>query len=281
MPRIDKDLSEETCPDYRGEVYEDERLLLIGDAERPAMTEDEAVEKLEKMWQIKHQRRVTAWNAQVAAEEEVKRQDMQQTPHPHSDEERKDEQLTSENRQEEPQGYANAGRQRISTIPVNRPAQYAIDKLNAQIYIELDYFTLQGCTMAKNNSSLAGADTLDFVNIASMKAATDIWKDHELTWGEVNQAQHTMIKYMTRAEGNIWSKEIIKSLMSFYMQLDGHSIWQEEYGDEVLVIYQARARREWYDMGIHGEGMNLAIINDGLLINIQQKIVTKKAADSV
>ncbi|KAF8995508.1 hypothetical protein BDQ17DRAFT_1250670, partial [Cyathus striatus] len=114
-----------------------------------------------------------------------------------------------------------------------RPAQYAIDKLNTQIYVELDYFTLQGCTMAKNNSSLAGADTLGFVNIggeitlqplASMKAATDIWKDHELTWGKVNQVQHTMIKYMTRAEGNIWSKEIIESLMSFYMQLDGHYI---------------------------------------------------------
>ncbi|KAF8990659.1 hypothetical protein BDQ17DRAFT_1255587 [Cyathus striatus] len=86
---------------------------------------------------------------------------------------------------------------------------------------------------------------------------------------------------MTRAEGNIWSKEIIKSLMSFYMQLDGHSIWQEKYSDEALVIYQARARREWYDMGIHGEGINLVIINDGLLINIQQKIVTRKAADSV
>ncbi|KAF9012342.1 hypothetical protein BDQ17DRAFT_1321388 [Cyathus striatus] len=261
MPRIDKDLSEETCPDYRGEVYEDERLLLIGDTESPAMTEDEAVEKLEKMWQIKHQRWVNAWNAQVAAEEEVRRQDVQQTPHPHSDEERENEQ---------------------DNKPVNRPAQYAIDKLNTQIYVELDYFTLRGCTMAKNNSSSAGADTLGFVNIgASMKATTDIRKDHKLTWGKVNQAQHTMIKYMTRAEGNIWSKEIIKSLMSFYMQLDGHSIWQEEYGDEALVIYQAQARREWYDMGIHGKGMNLVIINDGLLIDIQQKIVTKKVADGV
>ncbi|KAF8990658.1 hypothetical protein BDQ17DRAFT_1255603 [Cyathus striatus] len=163
MPRIDKDPSEETCPDYRGKVYEDERLLLIGDAEIPAMTEDEAAEKLEKMWQIKHQRQVTACR-QCHGEDEWDNEPGMQP------EQWQDRQLTSEDCQEEPQGYVNARRQSkntypetnrkksftynlnqgISTIPVNRPAQYAIDKLNAQIYVELDYFTLWGCTMVKN-----------------------------------------------------------------------------------------------------------------------------------
>ncbi|KAF9004285.1 hypothetical protein BDQ17DRAFT_1424725 [Cyathus striatus] len=62
MVRIDKDPSDDTCPDYRDEDREEERLLLMGDTERPVMTEDEAVEKLEKIWQIKHQKRVVAWS---------------------------------------------------------------------------------------------------------------------------------------------------------------------------------------------------------------------------
>ncbi|KAF8996943.1 hypothetical protein BDQ17DRAFT_1249141, partial [Cyathus striatus] len=48
---------------------------------------------------------------------------------------------------------------------VNRPAQYAINKINAQGYVEMDYFTLQGCSLAKENASATGMDALGLVNI--------------------------------------------------------------------------------------------------------------------
>ncbi|KAF9004351.1 hypothetical protein BDQ17DRAFT_1325722 [Cyathus striatus] len=141
------------------------------------------------------------------------------------------------------------------------------NKINAQGYVEMDYFTLRGCSLAKENSSAMGTDALGLINInANIKGINDIWKDHKLTWSEVNQARHMMMKYIMKNKDDVWPKS--------------HPIREEENGDEALVIYHARAWKEWHDRLAKKEGMNLAIINEDLLTNIQLKLVTKRAADT-
>ncbi|KAF8999605.1 hypothetical protein BDQ17DRAFT_1246359 [Cyathus striatus] len=83
-----------------------------------------------------------------------------------------------------------------------------------------------------------------------------------------------------KTKDDVWPKEVVDSFSNFYMQLDSHPIREEENGDEALVIYHARARKEWHDRLANKEGMNLAIINEDLLTNIQLKLVTKRAADT-
>ncbi|KAF8986949.1 hypothetical protein BDQ17DRAFT_1259043 [Cyathus striatus] len=172
MQRILEDPSGEVCPNYRSKEYEEERTLLIGDKGAPAMMEDQAVEKLEKIWQIKHQK-VTAWNAQVNEVNEGRRQEewqRHQSPSQYRTEEedtnvvgRRGHNMEPKTRKRDPCPFdAEWG---IATVPVNRPAQYAIDKINAWGYVEMDYFMLRGCSLAKENSSAMGTDALGLINI--------------------------------------------------------------------------------------------------------------------
>ncbi|KAF9006206.1 hypothetical protein BDQ17DRAFT_1239539, partial [Cyathus striatus] len=79
----------------------------------------------------------------------------------------------------------------------------------------------------------------------------------------------------------IWDWEVVNSFSDFYLELDKHQIREELFGNEAIVEYQAWARREWHDMQLSGEGMNLAIINNTLLKNIQQEIMIRKGAESI
>ncbi|KAF8999604.1 hypothetical protein BDQ17DRAFT_1427629 [Cyathus striatus] len=165
MQRILEDPSGEVCPNYRNEEYEEERTLLIGDEGAPAMMEDQAVEKLEKIWQIKHQKKVTAWNAQVNEVNEGRRQEEWQRHQSPSGNETESQSgcqhgqrqaSVGQYRTEEEdtnvvgrQGHNTEPKTRkrdpcpfdaewgIATIPFIRPAQYAIDKINARGYVEM------------------------------------------------------------------------------------------------------------------------------------------------
>ncbi|KAF8996944.1 hypothetical protein BDQ17DRAFT_1329721 [Cyathus striatus] len=83
-----------------------------------------------------------------------------------------------------------------------------------------------------------------------------------------------------KMEDDVWPKEVVDSFSNFYMQLNSHPIREEENGNEALVIYHARAWKEWHDRLANKKGMSLVIINEDLLTNIQLKLVTKRAADT-
>ncbi|KAF8978460.1 hypothetical protein BDQ17DRAFT_1338743 [Cyathus striatus] len=104
--------------------------------------------------------------------------------------------------------------------------------------------------------------------IAAVRPLKEIQIDEQLLWGE-------------KAGETIWDQELLDSFADFFTGLDKHQIREEPYGDKAIVEYQAQARREWHDMQLSREGMNLAIINNMLLKNIQQEIMIKKGAESI
>ncbi|KAF8987334.1 hypothetical protein BDQ17DRAFT_1258679, partial [Cyathus striatus] len=171
-----------------------------------------------------------------------------------------------------------------------RPAQYAINRVRAGAYVEMDYFTKRGCMHAVEGAGASTTETLGITNengrialqtIAAVRPLKEIRRDEQLSWGEVSQARHTLLRTMAKAGGAIWDQDLLDSFADFFAGLDEHQIREEPYGDEAIVEYQAQARREWHDMQLSGEGMNLAIINTTLLKNIQQEIMIKQGAESI
>ncbi|KAF9012341.1 hypothetical protein BDQ17DRAFT_1232438 [Cyathus striatus] len=117
--------------------------------------------------------------------------------------------------------------------------------------------------------------------IVAVRPLKEIWTDKQLSWGEVSQARHTLLRIMEKAGEAIWDQELLDSFTDFFTGLDENQIREELYGDEAIVEYQAWARREWHNMQLSGEGMNLVIINNTLLKNIQQEIMIEKGAESI
>ncbi|KAF9014218.1 hypothetical protein BDQ17DRAFT_1167706, partial [Cyathus striatus] len=147
-------------------------------------------------------------------------------------------------------------------------------------YVEMDYFTKQDCMRAMGGARESTTETLGITNengrialqtIAAAKPLKEIQPDEQLSWGKISQAQHTLLWTMMKAS-EIWDQEVVNAFSDFYSGLDEHQIREEPFGDKAIVEYQAQARREWHDMQLNGEGMNLAMINNTLLKNIQQEI---------
>ncbi|KAF8991586.1 hypothetical protein BDQ17DRAFT_1254794, partial [Cyathus striatus] len=78
-----------------------------------------------------------------------------------------------------------------------RPAQYAVNKIQAQAHVEMDYITRWGCMCASEGSILSTTYTLGIINengqialkvIATVKPLKNIRQDNQLTWREVSQA---------------------------------------------------------------------------------------------
>ncbi|KAF8987774.1 hypothetical protein BDQ17DRAFT_1258216, partial [Cyathus striatus] len=282
------------CPDFSTEIFENMCNMAKGGNEH--MTDEEAIDKLVTIWHATQQKKVVAWEAQVQTENE-ERQHQQQEEELNPPEQ--DDEPSPQHRQQHKEGEEtrptkvkpfifdpNVG---IDTMPLNRPAQYAINKLKDKEYVEIDYFTPCRCSLAQGECSTNSTDMLGLrtgtngiialQSLSAIKPLKNICQDAELTWGKVNAACHAIMRQMLELGKTLWPAHIIHALSNFFRCLDAHPIREEEYGNEVITKYQAIVRREWYDHMEVGRGMNLEIINDNLLKQIHQDIVPQKGAD--
>jgi hypothetical protein len=147
MPRIERDPTQDTCPDYQLEEYEEMRNLWtagVEEGDREA-AEERAVRRLEEIWQTAHRRQVEAWEAQQ--EEEERRRNEEEEERRRREEEREGEERERRRREEEERRKQGSTKKvlawdndnGIASSLVNRPAQYALNKLAAVAYVEVDY----------------------------------------------------------------------------------------------------------------------------------------------
>jgi hypothetical protein len=87
-------------------------------------------------------------------------------------------------------------------------------------------------------------------------------KDNNLTWRQMTMAKNSILQHMTKAK---WPNEHVEALANFFVSLDLHEMRLQPNGEEILLLYQARVRREWHDALKHNDGFNITIINDVLM----------------
>ncbi|KAJ7648791.1 hypothetical protein DFH06DRAFT_948891, partial [Mycena polygramma] len=165
-----------------------------------------------------------------------------------------------------------------------RPSNFAKKKVDDREYVELWYFTKEGCLDAESLRGGLEADesfgitqigsTLSLKPLTAFRASKKVVRDEELTWTQLSIAK---TGYMSAIGAAGWSTEHRAAISSFFYAIENHPsrMNHDDYADNILIIYQARARRFWHDMLAQGTGFNLAIINDKLVEKISQEYHNK------
>ena len=99
---------------------------------------------------------------------------------------------------------------------------------------------------------------------SSLKASRNVVPDAELNFRQMSMAKNALIPLMTKYQ---WSEKVITAFTQLFTELELHPLRHQDFGERALIIYQARARREWHDQMKLGMAFNIGVINENLLQN--------------
>jgi hypothetical protein len=278
MPRIETDPGLEILPDHTSPDYLALRTVLID----TGLTVDEAVERLNTTWTQGHNTRVGAWNHQVEedaqAEEERQRAMLEQEEEIRLQREREEEAEKQEAEKKKPKISDFDEDAMIEDFLMPRPSSYALRKLEDFEYVELYYFTQEGCVDALENQHTMNDDTFGITrqdsmiqlrSISSLKASKNVIQDVELSWRQMTMGKTTYLANLATAR---WPEKHVNALTQFFLQLKMHPFRSRPHGEKILILYQARARRDWHDKLKLKQAFNIAHVNSGLLRSISEEV---------
>ena len=230
MPRIEVDPTQATCPSFEDPEWEFLRQNMV-DAHQgvPALTMDEASQRMKEAWACAHQRKLDAWNAQVQ-QDQVEQEQIDSETRDAQEAQR----VQQEREAEEMRKEVDKKKPKLNSIDQNlyvrkfitaRLATYALNKLS-----NLEYFTPKGCweAAADSNKSVS-QDTLTFTQVgdsfairpmAALRPSKHIRSDEDLSWEEMMDAKNIMLHFM--AKSRMWEDEHATALATFYINLDCH-----------------------------------------------------------
>lgn len=170
----------------------------------------------------------------------------------------------------------------VSDFIAPRPWTYALRRLEKFDYVELWYFSQEGCADATQNERSENEDTLCLTNVDGMvslmpilalRASKNAVQDIDLTWRQMEIAKTSFLQHIAKFH---WPEKTVLSFTQFFMTLGAHPYRCRPCGEQALLIYQARVRCEWHNRLKEDQGFNIAIINEALLQGIYHEIMDKK-----
>lgn len=206
MPRLNQNPHLEEMPDHAGPHYDVLRTALM----QNGMTEEEAIQQLDNSWTRNHEERIQRWDQQTVddedAEEEARRQE--------------EAEIGQRAPQQVEQAQANTDGERrknkmkdfddnavVGSYIAPRPAQYALRRIEDFEYVELWYFTPEGCIDAfqhqhtQTDETFGLTKTDDVVTIkaiSAIKASKNVIADADLTFRQMSMAKNTMLPLMSK-----------------------------------------------------------------------------------
>jgi hypothetical protein len=278
MPRIETDPRLEILPDHSSPDYQDLRTILIN----TGLTEAQALEQLNTTWTRGHDTRVQGWDHQLeedARDEEERQQAiLEQEEAVRLQREREEEAEKQEADKKKPKINDFDEDAMIDDFLMPRPSSYALRRLEDFEYVELYYFTQEGCIDALENQHTLSEDTFGITkqdnmvqlrSISSLKASKHVIQDSELSWRQMTMGKTTLLANMPNAN---WPAKHVNALTQFFLQLEMHPFRSRPHGERILILYQARARRDWHDKLKLKQAFNIAHINAGLLRSISDEV---------
>ncbi|KAJ7653833.1 hypothetical protein B0H17DRAFT_1214542 [Mycena rosella] len=266
--RITLDPTLEPCPDYTSISFKPIRdLLVAGSAQGTPLTDAEAAVQLVNSWTTERDARKLLWDAQVQADADQATADADaraaQEALDRAAAEATAEAERIEVEKKKPKLGAFDPKLVIPNSLAPQASNFAKKKLEAKEYIELWYYTREGCLDAE---SLRGGVQAD-ESLESPNASKKVIRDEDLSWAQFSVAK---TGFLAAIEVAGWPQEHRAALASFFYAIESHSsrMNHDEYAETALVIYAARARQFWHESLSQGRGFNIAIINERLLDQI-------------
>lgn len=150
-----------------------------------------------------------------------------------------------------------------------RPCAYALHKLEKGEYVELWYFTLEGCAAAANECSTAQE---------AHRASRHVLPDEKLTWDQYCIGKSDFQLAISAAD---WPATHVAMLEAFFYTLSRHPFTRRPRGKDALITYQARVRRHWHEQLARDEGYNISKINLGLLNGILRELLSSAQEERI
>ncbi|KAG6375961.1 hypothetical protein JVT61DRAFT_2839 [Boletus reticuloceps] len=279
----------EIHPDFASNAYRIVREALMANLQENV---DQAIECLTSAWDVEHQLHIKAWNlereAEVAEAERTRTEQRQRE----EDQRRLDDAEAEKERKEAEKKKPKINDFNKSLSPPGiiapRPSQYALHKVSSFEYIELWYFSLEGCAEASRNNKSQADDAFGLSNshnvltlhpVASVKASRFARADHNLSFNDFLQAKNIFLEHIKCAP---WPGKHVDALAEFFWNLENHPICVTENGDLIALHYASRVCRRWHDdlKNNTGNAFNIALISDVLMNRIAFEISTSLQANA-
>ncbi|KAF9239302.1 hypothetical protein BU15DRAFT_46860 [Melanogaster broomeanus] len=279
------DPSNEACPDFASEFFRP-----ICEALLPTMeNEQQVLDNLIQMWTVEHNQRVDLWNADqreaamlTAAAEEA-RLDREREAQRLLEVEVEKERLEVEKKKPKISDFDDDVE--VGDVITPRPSQYAILKLKNFEFVELWYFSPEGCKDAAKTSTSTMEDTfgiskvddiLTMWPVAALRQSRNVINDCDLPISDFFRAKNSFLVHIERAS---WPKKHINALAEFFWHLENHPIRNRRHGHAVMLLYAHRVRRLWHDDLKQGTAFNISRINDNLMNTLNEDVVDQRRDD--
>ncbi|THH10024.1 hypothetical protein EW146_g8500 [Bondarzewia mesenterica] len=240
MPRLLTDPHLQQCPSYQDPEYEE----FIIDATRIGESPEDVIARLAQAWNTHNTRLKEAWDLQVqedgeaAAAEEQARKEKEALATLEAEKVTATEKAEADKKKPRLPEWSKMASIESSVRP--RPSAFAIHKLKSFEYIELWYFTPEGCRDAAASGISVSDESYAIISIGSglqlrptvtHSPSKKVVKDADLTWIQFDIAK---IAYMRELDKCGWDKETITSMANFFYDVQNNPLLEEEYGIPAL-----------------------------------------------
>jgi hypothetical protein len=224
-------------------------------------TREDALERMAKGWRLERQERIVLWQQQNE-EDACALQEQQEQERVKKEAEEQAERRETEKKKPKINDF-------------NDP-QYAIQKIKNMEYIELWYFSPDGCHEASvtSRSTSDSDDAFGFAKvdgivalkmIASFKASQKAVQDHDLSWQQFDLAKTS---FLVHIEKGGWPEKHQQALAMFFTLVTNHEHCMHPRGEKTLLRYAGFVRREWHDQLAQDQGFNIGLFNNALYNSI-------------
>ena len=220
----------EPLTDFHGPGYQAIRDLIVAQVQN--LTPQQAAEQLQVAYDADKQTRIVAWEQLVRDEEEAEALQAQQLRDEEEARRAEEEKIAEAEKKElekkKPKINDFDEDHMADSIIMPRPSPFALNKLKNFEYIELSYFTPEGCATAAEVSRATADEAFGLTNldgfmalkpVASFRPSKYVVKDKDLSWRQMTMAKNLMLHHMNKLG---WPEKQVNALAHFYFILEDH-----------------------------------------------------------
>lgn len=158
----------------------------------------------------------------------------------------------------------------------SRPCDRAITKLKNREFMELWFFTFDGCrittdaTMHDEDNALSVIQEDGRIQLHRSSSTASyrhlVVPDELLTWKDILHGKTIFLEQIAKHK---WPPEYLKMFTDFYCKLEIRSELRQTHGhgEKILIRYHARARREWFTTPF-----DISTINEEWMVEAHQEM---------
>lgn len=280
MPRIVADPSLQICPDFSAPAFAPacEALALALGADRQA-----AIQDLTATWTTENIAQRVAWALQeeedAAARRAQELDDQNAAAAIQAQVDKEADDALKELEKKKPKMHTFDMTKFIGADIMPHPSPYALERVKKFEYVELWYFSPEGCldaAMAQRTSnedsfgiSRSDSDLMVLRPVSAVRASRKALRDEDLAWDQMEIAATLLLRHMRLYQ---WPDAATDALAVFWYKLQNHEMRGRTNGQRILKEYQARVRREWHAaLERKDVGFNISLIDDALLAKITRE----------